>query len=149
MNIVEITQALYPGEMEAGNVKFYQPETEVLIQSWAIPGVPQPTEAELLAQGPGLQWQFDFDNLVLSINSAVGNLLNITAQAKGYDNAMHCVSYVGDVNLTWNDEAIVFKTYRSAMWTYVFSTISGFTPHGSPLPTLEEIMSGVPAIVWP
>lgn len=149
MNIVEITEMLYPGEMEAGNIKFYQPENEILIQIWTVPGVPQPTEAEILAQEPTVQWPFDYGVLVAGINVATGNFLDITAQEKGYNNAICCVSYVGDANLTWSDEGTVFRNYRGAVWSYIFSTINGFSTPGSPLPTLESVMSGAPTIVWP
>lgn len=52
MNIVELTDLLYPGEIDKGNISFVQevPDGPILIGHWAVEGVVKPTEASILAK---------------------------------------------------------------------------------------------------
>ncbi len=50
LNIVQVCQAKYPGEVEKLNITFRQTDFDILIASWNVEGVERPTEAELLAE---------------------------------------------------------------------------------------------------
>lgn len=149
MNIVEILQLMYPGQVEAGNITFYMPETEILIQSWNVPGVPQPTEAEVMAQEPVYQWQFDYNNLVSNSTRDAAFLFDSTAQSRGYNSELSCISYLTSTIETWSAEATAFFNWRDSMWSYLFAKYDEYNVHGAPLPTVEALMADAPQIVWP
>lgn len=51
MNIVELTDLLYPGEIDKGNISFVQevPDGPILIGHWNVGGVDKPTEESILS----------------------------------------------------------------------------------------------------
>ena len=147
INIVYICTKLYPGQFEAGNIKFYQPEDKILIQYWAVPGVKQPTEDYLESLFPTYERQFEIDTLSQNATAAIQAHIDATAQTKGYNDAVSCASYATCTNAAWQAEAVALISWRDACWGYDYNLLAQAQAGGA-IPTFDEIMSGLPVISW-
>lgn len=149
INLVEICQLKYPGELEAGNMGFRQPDEEILFSFWKVPGIEQPLESELMAEA--LQWQpiYDFNTLQSACVVAIANILESTARAKNYDSALSCASYVMSNNASWKAESQAFIDWRDAVWGYAYTILAQVEAGTIPAPTVDEFIAGMPVMVWP
>lgn len=148
MNIVDVCILQYPGQVEAGNITFRQPEDEILIDTWTVEGVPQPTEQELLDLIPTLEPIYQL-NLLKSVSKGLlQNLIDTTAQSKTYADALHCVSYGLSTNVQWNAEALAFIAWRDSVYEKSLQILAGIE-QGAPVPTEQEFLAELPTIVWP
>lgn len=86
------------------------------------------------------------DEIVIrAINQAVQNHLDATAQARGYDSMLSCVSYLLSGSQAWTEEAAAAAVWRDAVWEAVFAIINA----GAPYPTPAEVVALLPPMVWP
>lgn len=53
------------------------------------------------------------------IETLVQGHLDQSAEDWGYDSILHAVSYIGDPDITYNKEGVMFRNWRSAVWVYV------------------------------
>jgi hypothetical protein len=148
LNLVEICLVKYPGQIEAGNISFKKPDENIYFAHWAVPEISQPTEESILAEEP--QWvipyaMFQAFNVFLPY---IDRLLDTTAQSKQYGNAVSCASYVSSTNPQWKLEAETFVSWRDAVFVYAIN-IQTEVQGGAPIPSFEEFVAGLPAIVWP
>lgn len=149
MNLVQICQLKYPGQLEAGNMGFRQPEDTILFSFWKVPGIEQPLESDLMAEAP--QWQpiYDFNVLQAACVAAIDSKLESTAKAKSYDSALSCASYASSTNATWKAESQAFIDWRDAVWNYAYLILDEVQRGVIPAPTVEAFIAGMPAMVWP
>ena len=148
LNLVEICTVKFPGQIEAMNITFRKPEDEILFASWNVPNVPQPTEAEIMAEEP--QWVHPYA-IFVAFNTFlpyIDRLLDTTALSKQYGSAVACASYVSSTNPQWAAEAQAFVSWRDAVFVYAIN-IQTEVMQGAPIPTFDEFVSGLPTIVWP
>lgn len=148
MNIVDVCIIEYPGQVEAGNITFRQPDDDILIDTWNVDGVPQPTEAELEALIPGLEATYQLNQLKATSKYLIQNLLDTTAQTKNYNDALHCVSYGLSTNSGWLAEATAFIAWRDDVYESALSILAG-VEGGDPVPTEQEFLAELPTITWP
>jgi hypothetical protein len=148
MNIVDVCIIQYPGQMEAGNITFRQPDEEILIDTWNVEGVEQPTEASLEALIPSLEAIYELNQLKASSKFLIQNLLDTTAQSKTYNDALHCVSYGLSTNATWLAEATAFIAWRDDVYETALTILQG-VENGDPVPTEQEFLDELPTITWP
>ena len=148
LNVAQICQAKYPGEVEKLNITFQQTPFEILIDSWNVNGIPRPTEEELLAESD--QYESIYNLIIFQqlgrvlMQDAIDNM----AQSRHYKDGIYCASYVQSTNPIWAQEAQAFIAWRDSMYAYgiqIFSDIQ----NGQPAPTQEEFIAGFPEIVWP
>lgn len=84
-----------------------------------------------------------------AIENAIDAHILKTAQAKGYNSTESCLTYLGDSNPTWNAEAQAFKDWRSACWQYVIAEQAKVDAGTRTMPTPQEAVAELPAMVWP
>ena len=147
MNIVYICSKLYPGQTDAGNIRFYQPEDKILIQYWAVPGIEQPTEDYLESLFPTYERQCEIDDLTANATALIQIHIDSTAKTKGYNDAVSCASYATCANAAWQAEAIALISWRDACWVYAYNLLAQAQAGGA-IPTIDEVMSGLPVISW-
>lgn len=86
------------------------------------------------------------DEIVIrAINQAVQNHLDATAQARGYDSMLSCVSYAASLMSIWSAEGQAACDWRDACWQRTFDIIHA----GTPYPTPAEVVAQLPPMVWP
>lgn len=149
MNIVDVCIIQYPGQVEAGNITFRQPEEDILLDIWNVDGVPRPTEAELEAMIPGLEAIYQLNQLKATSKGLIQNLLDTTAQTKTYNDALHCVSYGLSTNVTWKAEAEAFIAWRDDVYEAALAILDGVENNNDPVPTEQEFLAELPVIIWP
>lgn len=74
--------------------------------------------------------------------------LDRVAQEKGYDNILSACSYAADVN-AFQAEGQAFLKWRSDAWAQAYSVLSEVQAGTRPLPTPEEAVAMLPALVLP
>lgn len=76
-------------------------------------------------------------------------MLDAKAQERRYDSAVSISTYVGSTNPTWADEAQSFVAWRDAVWAYSYAELDKVLSGQRPQPTVEELLSELPVMVWP
>jgi len=148
INLVEICRLKYPGQIEAGNITFRQPDDDILIGTWKVEGVRQPLEADLLAEAPQYQKRFELNAFQIIGNEFISAKLNSVAQERQYSDSVSCTTYSSSTNANWKAESLAFIAWRDVMYTYainVFALIGA----GGVAPTEAEFIAGFPVIAWP
>lgn len=84
-----------------------------------------------------------------AIEKAIDTHILKIAQAKGYNSTESCLSYLGDNNTTWANEAQAFKNWRSQCWEYVIAEQAKIDTGTRTLPTPQEAIAELPAMTWP
>lgn len=88
------------------------------------------------------------DEIRRGITNAIQAHLDTTAQGKGYDNIVSACSYAGYENV-FQAEAVAFGQWRAAVWAYCYVELEKVLKGERPMPTIEEIISELPALVLP
>jgi hypothetical protein len=148
INLVEICQLKYPGQVEAGNINFRQPDNDILIGYWNVAGIPRPLESDLLAEASTYQATFDMNTLQNTCMTQIQEIIDSTAQSKQYADGVSCASYVMSTNNIWKSEATAFIAWRDSVFNYAIN-IMNQVQQGAPLPTVESVIAGLPTITWP
>lgn len=84
--------------------------------------------------------------------AAIRAHVDATAQARLYDNAVSCASYLNSTNPVWAAEAQAFVAWRDAVWAYVFAELAKVENGQRPQPAIEEFVGELTAAVpmeWP
>jgi hypothetical protein len=149
MNIVQICQYKYPGQVEIGNISFRKPEDEILIAIWNVPNEPRPTEEDLLAYAQEHKRAIEINALSLELASTIQYLIEQTAKSKSYENAVSCASYANSTNEAWKLEADTFIAWRDSVWSYAYEQLAIYSSNEEPLPSVEQFMVSLPQIQWP
>jgi len=149
LNIVDVTQYLYPDDLASGRIKFYKPDENILISQWSVDGVSQPTEQELLDYGVTHAREISISLLTQSCVVLIQNLLDSTAKSRNYYDAASCISYATSSNLIWQSEAKCFIAWRDNVWNTAYTIYTTLSGNDEPMPTVEEVIAELPAIVWP
>jgi hypothetical protein len=150
MNIVDLCKIKYPNQVELNNIQFGQDtqDSPIVIKHWAVPDIAQPTEAELEAEIPQYQRQFDVETFKSDIDRKVNDLLLATAQSRGYSNVNSIISYVASSNVQWKAEADAFVAWRDQLWEHVYIEYMAIDAGGN-IPNEDTFMASLPLIVWP
>ncbi len=148
LNVAQVCQAKYPGQVEKLNITFRQTQFEILIESWNVDGVDRPYESELLAEAP--QYEAAYHLIIFMQLGAVlvQDTIDATAQSRQYKDGVYCASYAQSTNPVWAAEAQAFLAWRDSIYAYALQVFSDIQA-GQPAPTQEEFVAGFPKIVWP
>lgn len=149
MNIVQVCQYKYPGQIELGNIIFRQPESEILIATWSVPNEPQPTEKELIDFGIANERAIQIYIMTINVVPSAQVVIDKTAQVKSYSDGVSCASYAVSTNPQWKVEAIAFIAWRDSVWDYLYALLAKISTGSDPIPQLQEVIDGIPPIVWP
>lgn len=150
ITIVDVVGYKYPGQILKGNVSFRQvSKDDIQIASWTVPNEPQPTQQELIEYGIVHARAIEIN--ITAINAAQQSqvIIDSTAQDKGYADGVACASYATSTNVQWRNEAIAFINWRDSVWNYLYALLAQISGGSDPIPSVEEILNGIPAIVWP
>lgn len=148
MNIIDVCKILYPDDISRGNITFRKPDQDILIGTWNVSGVQQPTEEYLLSLIPTYINQFNIDQLKNSATRIISNIIDTTAQSKQYENGVSCASYLNSTNPQWASEAQAFISWRDSCYLYAFNLLNDVVSGGE-IPSEQEFIAGIPVIVWP
>ena len=71
------------------------------------------------------------------------------AREKGYSSAVSCASYAISTNPTYGAEALAFIAWRDAVWVYALAELAKVQGGQRTAPTVADLISELPAMVWP
>jgi hypothetical protein len=107
-----------------------------------VPGDVAATEAQIAAAAQAL--------LEPSIISAVQNLLDTTAQSKGYNDIISACSYAAQaVGQPFQAEGMAFLTWRSTVWNTAYTMLAQIKAGTIAMPTVAQALALIPAFVDP
>jgi cytochrome c5 len=106
---------------------------------WVAQGnTPEPVDAPTFAE------------LVAANTAAVQAELDRQAQVKGYDNIVSACSYAAQaVGAPFQTEGAAFLKWRSDVWKHAYDTLAEVQAGTKPMPTPEEAVAQMPALVLP
>lgn len=84
-----------------------------------------------------------------SYSAAIQAHIDGTAQSRQYADGFALASYVSSTVPAWAEEALVFVEWRDQVWLYAYAELAKVQSGQRPQPTIEELISELPQIVWP
>lgn len=149
LNLAQVCQAKYPGEVEKLNITFQVSDFFAMrFHTWNVPGIPQPKEEDILAEADQYEQAYNKIIFIQNGDALVQERIDFTAQSRQYNNGVYCASYAQSTNPTWAAEATAFIAWRDDIFAYALEVYSDIQ-EGKPIPTQEEFVAGFPEIVWP
>lgn len=91
---------------------------------------------------------------IAEYDTSITTFIDEKAKSLGYTNIYTAISFRGDPNLKFNNEAEALFVWRSAVWTHVNTLLQAelaelaVNPQHA-LPTPSEVLSGLPEFVAP
>jgi len=83
--------------------------------------------------------------IIQSIQDGVQFWLDTTAQSKGYDSSISCISYINSSNTKFQAEANSMLHWRDAVWSECYNLQAQWTANiPDPLPTPASVMALLP-----
>ena len=82
--------------------------------------------------------------IVAELESAIQSYIDSKAQAKGYDSANSCISYINSSNPTWKADATAMNTWRDAVWGAAYADQASATPST----TWTQVQAILPVAPW-
>lgn len=93
-----------------------------------------------------------FDESILTVQKKAEYIqkhIDAVAQAKDYGDGFACASYSSSTNEAWQAEALAFIAWRDAVWVYSYTEFAKMENNEREVPTIEEFLTELPAMVWP
>lgn len=151
ISTIEILKYKYPNQIELRNIIFKQPlnSEDILISYWNVPNELEPTQQEINEYGIAHERAIEIN--VVSVDAALQSqlIIDATARAKSYADGVACASYATSSNVQWKNESIVFIDWRDSVWNYLYALLSEISGGSDPIPSIQQILNGIPPIVWP
>lgn len=88
------------------------------------------------------------EELLKEYREAVRLFLDQKAQEKDYDSALSIASYSVSTNVQWKAESEAFVAWRDSVFESLLQTLADVQGGAQP-PTIEALLAGLPALVWP
>lgn len=83
-----------------------------------------------------------------NIKVAVQNVLDETAQSKGYDDGKMLATYVFDDDETFKKEGIAYVKWRGKVWRYCYDKLAEYQSGQIECPSVDDIINNMPKMEW-
>lgn len=80
---------------------------------------------------------------------AIQRHLDSEARTKGYDNILSACSYAAGNHPKYSVEGQACLAWREAVWDKGFEILNEVQSGARPIPTIEQVLSELPPMVWP
>jgi hypothetical protein len=84
-----------------------------------------------------------------ALTDAIQAHLDAQARAHLYDDILSLASYAASSDPKWGAEGRAGLAWRDACWTHGLHVIADVKAGLRPIPTAEELVAELPALVWP
>jgi len=147
----QILISTYPNEFKQGLFRFTYVDGQIIIDSWNVPNVPQPTYEQVMAlDTPQLENAYNIKAFFDIFPQFLQNYIDSVAIARQYDDSFACISYLNSSNANWAADAKAFNSWRDSVWNYVIAQQALIEAGARPIPTdIESLLKELPAMTWP
>ena len=93
-----------------------------------------------------------FDQSILTVNEKAEYIqkhIDEVAQAKDFGDGFACASYASSTNELWAAQALAFIAWRDSVWVFSYTEFEKMENEERPVPSIEEFLTELPAMVWP
>lgn len=80
---------------------------------------------------------------------AVQRHLDETARTRGYDGILSLASYAASTHPPFAAEGRAGADWRDSVWGYCYQVLADVQAGTRPIPTAEQLIGELPAMVWP
>lgn len=88
-------------------------------------------------------------SLMARFESAIQGHIDTIAQSRRYRDGFALAGYVASAVPQYAAEAAAFVAWRDAVWLYAYGELDKAQNGQRPIPTVEDFISELPAMVWP
>lgn len=87
--------------------------------------------------------------LMAEFEAAIQEHIDTAARARRYRDGFALAGYVASTVPQYAAEAAAFVAWRDAVWLYAYGELDKAQNGQRPIPTVEDFISELPAMVWP
>lgn len=87
--------------------------------------------------------------LFTTVQQAIQLHLDNVAKTRGYDGILSLCSYAASLNPKFSGEAQAGVVWRDECWAYAYNLFDMVQAGEIPVPSIEDVLEGLPQIVWP
>jgi hypothetical protein len=152
MTYEDILTTVYFAEFQLGQFSMaYDSEGTFFLSSWTVPGVPEPTNEEILAlETPEVLHLFNCNQFFAAFYPVLNNYFSTVAKQRNYLNELSCISYYHSTNTQWQSESQTFSAWRDDVWTYVLQQRQDILDEIREIPVSNQVLiEELPVITWP
>lgn len=122
---------------DAGNETIYTNEADWYRAGGKIGSFPKPLEPPTPNQ------------IITALVLAVQSHLDSTARTHGYEGILSACTYATDTHPPFQAEGQACVNWRGAVWSMCYAIMAEVQAGAMPVPTEAELISMLPAMVWP
>lgn len=121
----------------------------VTVNNWDnTVGIPCLPDTPLGSVWNGTSFEPDPEVVKQELKSAVQAHLDVTVQARNYNNILSCCSYAASLDATFAAEGAAAMAWRDAVWRHCYDVLAEYAAGTRPLPTPEALIAELPALNW-
>lgn len=89
------------------------------------------------------------EQIVFNLTNVVQAFLDATARTRNYDGILSLCSYAASTHPKFGPDGLAGVAWRDAVWASCYSILADVQAGHRAVPTADELLAELPAMVWP